>query len=87
LFVFFRCIIVNKLRKFVVVIDDDADDDNDNTKVVVVVVVVVAAVAVVAAPAAVTVYRNIQSHKPAADRNCTVCAGCKSDSSIHISGT
>jgi Na+-transporting NADH:ubiquinone oxidoreductase subunit NqrC len=83
LFVFFRCIIVNKLRKFVVVIDDD----NDNTKVVVVVVVVVAAVAVVAAPAAVTVYRNIQSRKPAADRNCTVCAGCKSDSSIHISGT
>jgi len=51
------------------------------------VMVVVAAVVVAAAAAAVTVYRNIQSRKPAADRNCTVCAGCKSDNSIHISGT
>jgi len=51
------------------------------------VVVVVAAVAAVAGPAAVTVYRNIQSRKPAADRNCTVCAGCKSDSSIYNSGS
>ena len=80
----FRCIIVNNLHKFVVVVaaaaaaDDDDDDDDDNGKVIVTVVVVVAG--------AGAMYRNIQSYKPA-DRNCTVCASCKSDNSIHISGT
>jgi len=50
-------------------------------------VVVVAVAAAAAAAAAVTVYRNIQSSESAADRNCTVCAACKSDNSFHISGT
>jgi len=55
--------------------------------VVVVVVVAMGAEVGAVAAAAVTVYRNIQSCKTAVDRNCIVCAGCKSDNSIHISGT